>query len=63
MVDKLYRRKIMKIESVALPSVQTTPIEEMPVINAEQIRSILYLGIRGNVRPAANAEHTVDTYA
>ena len=63
MVDKLYRRKIMKIESVALPSVQTTPIEEMPIINAEQIRNILYLGIRGNVRLAANAEHTVDTYA
>lgn len=53
----------MKIESVALPSVPTTPIEELPVINAEQIKSILYLGIRGNVRLAVNAEHTVDTYA
>ena len=53
----------MKIESVALPSVPTTPIEEMPIIKAEDIRSILFLGIRGNVRPASNAEHTVDTYA
>jgi hypothetical protein len=63
MVDKQYRRKIMKIESVALPSVPTTPIEEMPVIKAEEIKSILYLGIRGNVRLAVNAEHAVDTYA
>jgi hypothetical protein len=63
MVDKQYRRRIMKIESMALPSVLTTPIEEMPVIKAEEIKSILYLGIRGNVRPVANAEHTVDTYA
>ena len=53
----------MKIESIALPSVPTTPIEEMPIINAEQIKSILYLGIRGQVRPAVNAEHAVDTYA
>jgi hypothetical protein len=53
----------MKIESVALQGVSTTPIEEMPVIKAEEIKSILYLGIRGNVRPAVNAEHAVDTYA
>ena len=53
----------MKIESVALPGVATSPIEELPVINAEEIKSILFLGIRGNVRPVANAEHTVDTYA
>jgi hypothetical protein len=51
---------IMKIESVAIPSVPTTPIEEMPIIKAEEIRSIL-LGIR-NVGPP-NAQHTVDTYA
>jgi hypothetical protein len=54
---------IMKIESVAIPSVPTTPIEEMPIIKAEEIRSILYLGIRGNMRPAPSAQHTVDTYA
>ncbi len=53
----------MKIESVAIPSVPTTPIEEMPIIQAEEIRSILFLGIRGNVRPVQNAGHTVDTYA
>ncbi len=53
----------MKIESMALPNVPTTPIEEMPIIKAEEIKSILYLGIRGNIRPAMNAEHTVDTYA
>lgn len=53
----------MKIESVALPSVPTTPIEEMPIIKAEEIRSILSLGLRGSVRPAENAGHTVDTYA
>jgi hypothetical protein len=53
----------MKIESMALPSVPTTPIEEMPIIKTEEIKSILYLGIRGNVRPAVNAEHAIDTYA
>jgi hypothetical protein len=53
----------MKIESVALSSVPTTPIEDLPIIKAEEIKSILYLGIRGNVRPAATAEHAVDTYA
>jgi hypothetical protein len=63
MVDKQYRRRIMKIESIALPSVPTTPIEDMPIINAEQIKTILYLGIKGNLRPVANAEHAVDTYA
>jgi hypothetical protein len=63
LVDTQYRSRIMKIESVAIPSVPTTPIEDMPIIKAEEIRSILYLGIRGNVRPAASAQHTVDTYA
>ena len=53
----------MKIESVALPSVLTTPIDQMPIINADEIKSILYLGIRGNVRPAESNKHTVDTYA
>ena len=53
----------MKIESVAIPSVPTTPIAEMPIIKAEEIRSILYLGIRGNVQLAVDARHTVDTYA
>jgi hypothetical protein len=62
-VDRQYRSMIMKIESVAIPSVPTTPIAEMPIIKAEEIRSILYLGIRGNVQPAADARHTVDTYA
>ena len=53
----------MKIESVALSSVQTAQADQLLVINAEQIRTILYLGIKGFVRSASNAEHTVDTYA
>jgi hypothetical protein len=53
----------MKIESTGLASVPTTPIEDLPIIKADEIKSILYLGIRGTVRPAANAGHTVDTYA
>ena len=53
----------MKVDSVALPLMPTAQTDEMPVIKAEAIKSILYLGIRGSVRPAANAEHTVDTYA
>jgi hypothetical protein len=53
----------MKVESVALPTVQASRPEELPIINADQIKSILYLGIRGEVKLESGSKHTVDTYA
>ncbi len=56
----------MRVESSAQLPAPTTfaPIDELPVIKADQIRSILYLGVRGTVRPQADAgQTTVDTYA
>lgn len=43
----------MKIQGVS-QILQTLPsLEELPVIKAEEILSILSLGIRGNIRPEA----------
>lgn len=53
----------MKLESIALPTVQASRPEEFPIINADQIKSILYLGIRGEVKLESGSKHTVDTYA
>jgi len=53
----------MKVESVALPTVQASRPEELPIINADQIKSILYLGIKGEVKLESGGRHTVDTYA
>ncbi len=48
--------------SIQLP-VPTTPIDDLPIIKADQIREILYLGVRGNIRLPGHAGKTVDTYA
>lgn len=53
----------MKVDSVALPIMPASQVEELPIINAEEIKSILYLGIRGEVMLDAGKKHTVDTYA
>jgi hypothetical protein len=53
----------MKIDGVALQYLPKPAAEELPVINADQIKSILYLGIKGDIQPAAANEHTIDTYA
>ncbi len=54
----------MKVENIALPVLpaQQQP-EELPIINADEIKSILYLGIRGEVKLEAGRKHAVDTYA
>jgi hypothetical protein len=53
----------MKVEaSLQLPA-PTTPIDDLPVIKADQIRNILYLGVRGNIRLPVDGGQTVDTYA
>ncbi len=53
----------MRVEaSIQLPA-PTTPIDDLPNIKADQIRTILYLGVRGNIRLPGNTGTTVDTYA
>ena len=53
----------MKVESVALPFVPGPPQDELPVIKEEVIKSILYLGIRGEIKLDTTKKHAVDTYA
>jgi len=56
----------MKVDSVAVPAVsnaQSTP-HDLPIMNAEEIKSILFLGIKGEIKlDTGGKEHTVDTYA
>ncbi len=53
----------MKVESVAVPHVPATQMDELPIIKAEEIKSILYLGLRGAIQLDAGKTHTIDTYA
>ena len=57
----------MKIEGIVshkrpLASLET-PIEEAPVINAEEIKSILYLGVRGDISQVVDKKHAIDIMA
>jgi len=57
----------MKVDSVALPAVSNPQMNDLPIMNAEEIKSILYLGIRGEIKLESSADsgkqHAVDTYA
>ena len=53
----------MKIESVALAGTQNAATADLPIMKAEAIKAILYLGIRGDIRLEPGNSHTVDTYA
>ncbi len=53
----------MKVDSVALPTIPSTQVPEMTVINVDAIKTILYLGIKGEIKLEAGKKHTVDTYA
>jgi hypothetical protein len=63
LVDNHDRSERMKIESTALPVMSNTPPVEMQVINADAIKTILYLGIKGEIKLETGSKHTVDTYA
>ncbi|HTP60283.1 MAG TPA: hypothetical protein VMM82_15275 [Spirochaetia bacterium] len=39
------------------------PMSDLPIMKAEEIKSILYLGIKGEIKLDLDAKHTVDTYA
>lgn len=34
-----------------------------PVINLDEIKSIIYLGVKGRIEPAGAENHRVDTFA
>lgn len=57
----------MKIEGIVshrrpvAPS--ETPVEEAPIINAEEIKSILYLGVRGDISTIVDKKHAIDIMA
>jgi hypothetical protein len=55
----------MKVEGIIqLPTAyKTPPHEEIPVIDEKVIKSILYLGVRGDIKMQPEKEHTVDTFA
>jgi hypothetical protein len=53
----------MKVDSIALPTVPNTQAAELPIIKADDIKTILYLGIRGEIMLGTGRKHTVDTYA
>jgi hypothetical protein len=48
----------MKIQSVSQILQATPSLEELPIIKAEEIVSILSLGIRGNIRPETEDKKT-----
>jgi hypothetical protein len=48
----------MKIQSVSQILPAAPPAEELPIIKAEEIMSILSLGIRGNIRPETEEKKT-----
>jgi hypothetical protein len=62
-VENHDRSESMKVDSIALPAVPNTQPAEMQVINADAIKSILYLGIKGEIKLETGNKHTVDTYA
>jgi hypothetical protein len=56
----------MKIQGVSNILVPNTSMEDLPIIDAKEIQSILSLGIRGNIRPETEdtgAKNTVDMLA
>jgi hypothetical protein len=53
----------MKIENIISLGKPTSSTEDLPIIKAEEIKSILYLGVRGDITLASDNKHTIDTYA
>ncbi len=51
----------MKVDSVALPPIPNA--QDLSVIKADDIKAILYLGIKGDIKLDMGKKHTVDTYA
>ena len=52
----------MKVDPI-LSKGQSAPAAEMPLIKADDIKSILYLGIKGEIKLESGPKHAVDTFA
>jgi hypothetical protein len=55
----------MNVDNITIKPVEVRPAPtppEPPVIQLEEIQSIIYLGVRGGVLPA-ESHHRVDTFA
>ena len=53
----------MKVDSVALPAVPIFQTAELSIIKADDIKAILYLGIKGEIKLDTGTKHAVDTFA
>lgn len=54
----------MKVENMAAQATGSVPRGEIPVIKADEIRTILYLGIKGDLKLTdLDSRHAVDKYA
>ena len=55
----------MKVDGInmALQFSQKPRIAEPPVMDVNEMKSILYLGLKGNVKIESNENHKVDTFA
>jgi hypothetical protein len=56
----------MEINAISNPALFTHTMEVVPqqtIIDINDIKSILYLGIKGNIHIPVEEKHTVDTYA
>jgi hypothetical protein len=62
-VEIVIRSRPMKVDSVALPIMPGTQPNDLPIIKVEEIKSILYLGIKGEIKLETGKKHSVDTYA
>jgi len=51
----------MKVDSVALPPLPNA--QDLTIIKADDIKAILYLGIKGEIKLDTGKKHAVDTYA
>ncbi|GEM_PF-2172924 len=57
----------MKVETVSQGLLQNPNTAQIPIIKADEIKSILYLGIRGDIKLShegkGNSGHTIDMFA
>jgi hypothetical protein len=53
------------ISSMKPPSDSRLAVEAVaaPVIQLDEIKSIIYLGVKGQIEPAGTENHRVDTFA
>jgi len=56
---------IMRIEGmINNPNMYSNiQLQEPPVIDVNEIKSILYLGLKGNIKIDVEEKHTIDTFA